>query len=232
MQELFRRYLAANAKFVDIGCGSGDALALAGLCQRQCEIWGLDIDPASLDMARQRTPNAILLEGDMHDPDLLPKGYFDVVHEFGAAFLARRWDVLAKVYFSLLRDGGIVLWELPQKWSTAHVSYLLTRAPKITAADTKIRRIFRTLSPSKYRFESDQAVLRALQTTGCDYEILERVPIWHFYCAGLLRKVLDSTWRFLGDGMFDWLDRVTGRVWPRYAGYYLAIRKNGLSPEN
>ena len=84
-------------------------------------------------MARERVAAATLHQGDMHNPRTLPKGYFDVVHEFGAAFLSRGWSILAREYLSLRHDGGILLWELPQRWSLAHISYLLTVAPRRTA---------------------------------------------------------------------------------------------------
>jgi hypothetical protein len=164
----------------------------------------------------------------MLQPDV-PKDFFDVVHEFGAAYLVRGWDKLAKVYFSLLREGGILLWELPQKWSTAHIAYMMSVAPKITAKDTKIKRILRSFLPDKYSFESDSAVTRALQSTGCDYEILETIPISHFYCRGLFCKAMDFAWKFGGDGLFVRFDRITAKVWPRYAGYYLVIRKQAKS---
>ena len=225
MEGLFRRYLAPHAKFVDIACGSGDGLLLASLCQSQSELWGLDIDRPSLDLAKARVPAARLFKGDMLRPDSLPKEYFDVVHEFGATFFVRNWGALAEVYLSLLREGGVLLWELPQKWSMGHISYMLSVAPKITAADTKVRRILRSFSPSKYMYETDQAVLAALQATGCEYEVLERVPIWYFYCRGLLCKTLDLAWTFSGDAMFDWFDKVNGRIWPCYSGYYLVVRK-------
>lgn len=225
MEWLFRKYLPPQAKFVDIACGSGEGLLLASLCQPQCELWGLDIDRSSLDLARERVPTARLFKGDMLRPDSLPKDYFDVVHEFGATFFVRNWGALAEVYLSLLRDGGVLLWELPQKWSMGHISYLLSVAPKITPADTKVRRILRSFSPSKYMYETDQAVLAALQATGYDFEILERVPIWYFYCRGLLCKTLDLAWAFSGDDLFDWFDKVNGRILPRYAGYYLVIQK-------
>lgn len=224
MEKLFRKYLAPGTRLVDMACGNGDALLLASLCQPQCKIWGLDIYRPDLEIARSRVPSATLVEGNILKPDL-PRAYFDVVHEFGATFMVREWTSLVKVYLSLLRDGGILLWELPEKWSTGHISYLLSVAPKITAADTKFKRILRSFSPSKYHYESDAAISQALEATGCDYEILERVPIWYFYCRGLLCKALDFAWRFGGDEVFEWCDRATSRIWPRYAGYYLVIQK-------
>ncbi len=225
MEKLFRKYLSPGTRFIDMACGTGDALALAALCQPQCELWGLDIYPPDLQVARTRT-NAILVEGNMLDPQV-PQGSFDIVHEFGAAYLIPGWDTLARTYFSLLRDGGILLWELPQKWSLAHISYLLSAAPKITAQDTKIKRIYRSFFPSKYSFQSDLNVAEALQATGCNYEIVEKIPISHFYCRGLVCKLMDFSWRFGGDALFAWVEETTSKVWPRYAGYYLVIRKNG-----
>jgi trans-aconitate methyltransferase len=229
MEKLFRKYLTPGARFIDMACGTGDALALAALCQPEAELWGLDIYPPDLEVARTRT-NAVLVEGNMLDPQIT-MGSFDIVHEFGAAYLIPRWDMLAKTYFSLLRDEGILLWELPQKWSLAHISYLLSVAPKITAQDTKFKRVYRSFFPSKYTFRSDLNVTEALQATGCNYEILEKIPISHFYCRGLVCKLMDYSWKFGGDGLFAWVDKATGKLWPRYAGYYLVIRKNGRSPE-
>lgn len=225
MENLFRKYLTADIRFIDMGCGTGDGLVLAGLCQPNCELWGLDIYPPDLQEAKSRT-RGVIVEGNMLDPDV-PKESFDVVHEFGAAYLVRGWDALAKVYFSLLRDDGILLWELPQKWSMAHISYMLSVAPKITEKDTKIKRIIRSFFPSKYSFESDSAVTRALQSTGYNYEILETIPICHFYCRGLFCKVMDFAWKFGGDDLFARLDKIAAKLWPRYSGYYLVIRKLG-----
>jgi ubiquinone/menaquinone biosynthesis C-methylase UbiE len=228
MESLFRRYLFPGAKFVDMACGTGDGLVLASMCQSGCEIWGLDIDSNSLHQAARRAPGARLVEGDMVHPQL-PKGYFDVVHEFGATFFIKRWDLLAKAYLALLRDGGILLWELPQQWSTAHVSYLFSLAPRITPSDTRVVRVLCSLSPWKYTYESDRGVMRALQHAGCDFEVLERVPIWYFYCRGLVCRAVDLICKGNGDRILDRLDRLTKRVWPRYSGYYLVVRKRSAS---
>jgi len=225
MERLFEKYLTPNAKFVDIGCGHGDALRLASRIGKSCEVWGLDINRAGLKIARERTPEALLFEGDMHDAAPLPKGYFDVVHEFGAAFLSRGWDILARTYMSLLRDDGILLWELPRRWSLGHISYLLTVAPKISDADTKAIRIWRSFLPSKYRFESDTAVTRALENAEYTCEVVENIPIWHFYCPKAVGPALDWLWKYFGDSMFDRLDEFSRRLWRREAGYYLVVRK-------
>jgi trans-aconitate methyltransferase len=229
MEELFRRYLRPGSRLADIACGTGDALVLAAACVPDCEGWGLDMDEASLEVARQRMPTANFYYGDMRDPKELPKEYFDIVHEFGATFLSGSgWDVLARAYLALLNEGGILLWELPQRWSLAHVSYLLNLAPE-RANETKLKRIFRSLLPSKYRFESDASVASALQHAGYDYEILERLSIGNFYFPKKLQWILNWAWKYFGDEMFDTLDKATRVVWPRDVGYYLVIRKKSTA---
>jgi SAM-dependent methyltransferase len=225
MAELFQKYLGQDSRFADVGCGSGDALVLASRIGFSGEMWGLDMDPASLELARHRVPEAKLYQGDMHDCAPLPRQYFDIVHEFGAAFHATGWDVLARAYFSLLRDEGVLLWELPEKWSLAHISYLLNLAPKASADESRAKRLLRSFSPAKYRFESDEQVVKALQASGCDYEILESITIWHFFRPKFLERMFDWLWRYTGDGLFENMDRIARRVWPRRTGYYLVIRK-------
>jgi len=225
MEDLFRRYLRPGAKLADIACGTGDALVLAAACVPGCEGWGLDMDDASLDIARRRLPTARLYYGDMRDPKELPSEYFDAVHEFGATFLAScEWHVLARAYLSLLKQGGVLLWELPQRWSLAHLSYLVSLAPQMPN-ESKLKRILRSLRPSKYRFESDESVMKALEMAGCDYEILERVSIGYFFFPKMLQWMLDWTSRYFGDQVFEALDKAAQAVWPKKIGYYLVIRK-------
>jgi hypothetical protein len=140
--------------------------------------------------------------------------------------MAQSWSKLLNSYLSLLKDGGILLWELPERWSTAHVSYLLSVAPKITASDTKLKRILRSFFPGKYRFESDRALLRGLETSAYSCEIVERRPIWHFYCRNPFCYGLDLAWQASGDKIFNLAEKITSHVWPRWAGYYLVIRKS------
>jgi trans-aconitate methyltransferase len=225
MDDLFQRYLLPGSRFIDMGCGTGDALVLASRRAAAGEIWGLDRDRVSLETARQRVPTAKIVDGDINDPSGVPRNYFDVVHEFGAAFLTADWALLAKVYLSLLRDRGVLLWELPAKWSTAHISYLLRRAPRKGPSEPRIRQILRTLSPWKYRFESKHEVLRHLELSGFEYQIIETIPLWFFFCRGFFCSCLNWIWRFSGDSFFDRLDRLTQLIWPKEAGYYLVIKK-------
>ena len=222
---LYKRYLYPGCQLIDIACGDGDGLVLAEYCQPECELWGVDIDQKSLNIAKSRMPGAKLYKGDMLNLEFFPEGSFDVLHEFGATFFIRDWKLLINQYLRLVKDGGIILWELPQKWSAAHLMYMLSVAPKITEEDTRIQRIFRSFSPSKYMYLSNYQIEKCLQTSGYAFEVVDIVPIWYFYCRGLLRMLLDYSHRVFGDRQFEFMDRLNGFIWPRYSGFYLVIRK-------
>jgi SAM-dependent methyltransferase len=64
----------SGARILDAGCGAGGMLAAF----RDAELTGIDIDAASLSMARERVPRATLVEGDVLDPAVAP-GPYDVV---------------------------------------------------------------------------------------------------------------------------------------------------------
>src|SRR3954451_8518581 len=68
--------VGAGTRLLDVGCGSGLALALAR--ERGASTSGLDISPGLLGIARERLPQADLREGDM---ETLPfeDGTFDAV---------------------------------------------------------------------------------------------------------------------------------------------------------
>lgn len=80
-RELFDELLVQTAtgpgtRLLDIASGSGYAAALAAA--RGAEVTGVDVTPALLEIARERTPNGTFLEGEMEALPL-PDSRFDVV---------------------------------------------------------------------------------------------------------------------------------------------------------
>lgn len=226
IQQLLQDYLFPGCKFLDVACGDGDCLKVAKACQPKSEVWGIDVDLKSLAIAKNRIPDAKLIVGNMFNMEFLPEGYFDVLHEYGAAILVRDWEKVIQQYLRLVSDSGIILWELPQKWSMGHLVFLFSAAPTLTEGDTKIKRIYRSFSFSKYTFLSDRKIKKYLQASAYRFEVVEHVPIWYFYCQGGLRSLLDSLHFICGDRLFVIVDRLTGRIWPRYSGFYLVLKKN------
>jgi SAM-dependent methyltransferase len=68
--------VGVGTRLLDVACGSGYAAALAA--GRGAEVTGIDITPALLEIARERTPTGTFREGEM-DALPLPDSSFDVV---------------------------------------------------------------------------------------------------------------------------------------------------------
>jgi len=229
MQKLFAQYLFSGCKFIDIGCGDGDAFIIAKNCQPDCELWGVDINQQFLDRAAKRVPDVNLIHGDMLNLNMLPDDEFDVVHEYGSSCLLTGENVLSRLanqYLRILKPGGILLWELPLKWSAAYLTYLFTVAPKNTAKDTKTRRIIRSFNPNKYSFFKFEEITEALNSSGYGSEIIEKVNLWHFFCKGSIRSVLDKFYSHNADDLFYKLDSLNKKLLKNTSGIYLVIKRD------
>lgn len=104
----------AGARVADIGCGAG-ALA-APLSSAGAEVWGLDISPALLEIARRRAPRAKFRQGSLHEVEIPP---VEVVCAIGEVvnYMADAWAGEAALRRFLeqaaasLRPGGLLLFD-------------------------------------------------------------------------------------------------------------------------
>lgn len=228
IEEIFSKYLPPGARFIDIACGDGDVLELAKRWDPTLELWGVDISKEAIEASKKRLPNVRYIIGDMRNLKFLPDQYFDVVHEFGGTFLLRNTMDLyavAKGYLRTAKLGGLIFWELPERWSMAHLMYELNSAPRLNHSDTKLRRLLRSFLPGKYSFFTRRQITAALENTGYNYEILYARPIWHFYVNKYFAVPFDKLAANRGDALFYTLNKYASYFWPRLSGYYLVIRK-------
>lgn len=104
-----------GTRLLDIGCGSGLALAMAA--QRGATVAGIDISPALLAIARERVPAADLREGGL---DRLPfaDGAFDAVLSINAVQFAADPPAALREVHRVLGSGGrvaIALFAAPER---------------------------------------------------------------------------------------------------------------------
>lgn len=97
--------VGAGTRLLDIGCGSGYALWLAA--ELQADVTGLDITPELLQIARERVPAAVLIEGSM-DRLPFPDSCFDVAVGFNAFQFAERPQTAVAEAARVIRPGGMV----------------------------------------------------------------------------------------------------------------------------
>ncbi|MBF4520189.1 class I SAM-dependent methyltransferase [Acinetobacter towneri] len=132
------RYLPAQAKILDLGCGSGRPIA-AYLLQHGHQLTGVDSSDTMLEMAREHFPSQCWIEADMRSVEL--SQHFD-------AILA--WDS----FFHLTPQDQRGMFAQFAKWSKPNAVLMFTSGP---AAGEAIGEMFgealyhASLSQDEYR---------------------------------------------------------------------------------
>jgi SAM-dependent methyltransferase len=121
---------------LDVACGTG--LRLAEL-QAWYEVEGVDLDPAMVELARERLPGVPVHEGDMITLALGRE--FDVVvclfSSIGYVLTRERLRAAAAALARHVAPGGLLLvepWVFPEAWQPEHVHALFVDEPDLKIA--------------------------------------------------------------------------------------------------
>ncbi|MFI5041843.1 MAG: class I SAM-dependent methyltransferase, partial [Acidimicrobiales bacterium] len=187
-----RLEVGAGDRLLDVACGAGLAVELAGLRGARCA--GIDASPRLLAVARDRSPDADLRVGDMQ---ALPwgDGAFDIVTSFRGIW-ATTPGAVAEVHRVLVPGGrvGLTVWghikASPGAWALA--PFALAAAPKVQnqaamvglgrpgageallhgAGFTDVERVDIRFV---WEFADPEAYARALASTGPAFEAIQAV---------------------------------------------------------
>ena len=196
--------VSAGDTLLDVACGAGLAIELAGLRGARCA--GIDASERLMAVARDRNPGVDLRVGDMH---ALPwdDGAFDVVTSFRGIW-GTTPDAIAEVCRVLVPGGrvGLTVWghikASPGAWALAPFSLAATPKVENQAAmvalgrpgagetflqDAGLTDVERIDIPFVFEFADPELYARALASTGPAFEAMEAVgesaflqaaPIW------------------------------------------------------
>jgi ubiquinone/menaquinone biosynthesis C-methylase UbiE len=129
MPELMRR-LSAGGTILELGCGAGAGLVSLGRTFPECTVTGVDPDPTSIALAKQRIEEAGLSERvhaeEMRGEDLTSEDSFDFIytqislHEMDDARI-----VLANARRALKDDGTLLVTEIrgPERMEDCYGAY-------------------------------------------------------------------------------------------------------------
>ena len=99
-------------KILDLGCGFGGVTKLVADFFSATEIYGVDIKPRRLEVAREQGIKTI--EADLNISSLpLPSGYFDLVISNGVIEHLYFYDDLITESYRVLKRGGFLVLSLP-----------------------------------------------------------------------------------------------------------------------
>jgi SAM-dependent methyltransferase len=192
--------VSAGDRLLDVACGAGLALELAGTRGAACA--GIDASPRLVAVARDRNPDADIRVGDMHALPW-PDGSFDVATSFRGIW-GTTPAALGELHRVLAPGGrlGITVWghikRSPGAWALA--PFRLAAAPKVAnqAAMVSLGRpgvgedllarfgftdIERVDVPFVWEFADPDGYARALASTGPAYEAIQNVGEQAFLTA-------------------------------------------------
>ena len=197
-----RLEVGTDDRLLDVACGSGLAIELAGIRGAVCA--GIDASPRLVAVARDRSPDADLRVGDMQ---ALPWGdaTFDVVTSFRGIW-ATTPKAVAEVHRVLVPGGrvGLTVWghikASPGAWALA--PFALAATPKVEnqAAMVALGRpgagealleqtgftdVERFDIPFVFEFADPDAYARAIASTGPAYEAIAAVGETAFLAAAV-----------------------------------------------
>lgn len=135
-----RRFLDQEApqakRLLDVGCGTGRHLELL---RERYDVEGLDLNPAMLEVARERCPGVTFHEADMADFSL--DGRFDVVTcLFSSIGYTRTEERMRSAVLCMrrhLRPGGVLLvepWFTPEAYWTGTITANHVDQPELKIA--------------------------------------------------------------------------------------------------
>ncbi len=98
------------SRILDFGCGAGRSLPYLDRLFPNAEIWGYDVSPASLDIAKERVPRAILFS-DWSTSSAVGFDTIIAANVFHHIPLEQRLTALAQCHHALNEQGQMFLFE-------------------------------------------------------------------------------------------------------------------------
>lgn len=231
---LMRKYcdLSKENNFLDAGCGDGEMIQRLFALEK-LRFFGVDFSGDSLSIAKQRLQlmgadigRVKFYQGDLGHMPFFSNNYFDIIYEFGVSCFFSNSLPVYREYLRVTKPGGILFLELTPRWSIGHLAYLFKPIPEDWSKKRGIlKKLMFWKTAAYYHYYHFGRIRDFLDRTGYSYAILERSPIWFYYCEGIMQRLLNKLAFIWGERIFDTIDRAFKHLYRIPAGYFLVIKK-------
>ncbi len=228
LKHILTSYSNVDGILLDAGCGNGQFTEMFIKSLDIKKVIGVDFSENMLKVAKERAKKKgyearIRLVRANLESTGFKDGIFDVVYLFG---VLEHLDNPQKVIGELVRvckDNGIIILNVPQKWSLAHITFMLFgRNPRDWGTGKRSFKIWEKAKYYKfYTFGNVKGMVG--NTNKC--KLLERIPVHYIHVVGLASVPLHRLAKNGGANLLDKLDRLFGYIYRIPAGEFLVIRK-------
>ena len=183
------RYCAKDGILLDAGCGNGQFTEIFIKQYGIKEVVGVDFSEEMLDVAKERaevkgySQHFKAVKANLEDLRTFNDNTFDIVFHFGVIEHLDNPEKVIKELVRVCKVNGVILINVPIKWSLAHMTMILFgQNPRDWGTKKKSFKIWET--GRYYKFYSPKTVKRMVDNTErC--KILERLPRAYIWVVGI-----------------------------------------------
>jgi ubiquinone/menaquinone biosynthesis C-methylase UbiE len=240
---LLARYAppAERLTVLDAGCGNGAWSEMYAARFRVARIVGVDFAAHMLAVARERAARAgyperlDLIQAPLERMAQVADASVDLVHFFGVVEHVDDPGPILREFSRVLRPGGLVIFDVPRRWSWSHVTFVaFSVSPSRWGTTTTWRDRLRFREKQRYyRFRRVRSMSRLGAAAGL--HLVARRPNAFIWVCGppmYLFYLAAKYFRRHAPALFEAMNRIVSVLWPAPAGELLLLRKGltGIEP--
>lgn len=236
IEALIRRHAVppATLTVLDAGCGNGAWSQVYAQRLGVARIVAVDFSEEMLKVAGERAAAAgyadrlSLIRASLERMPDVADASVDVVHFFGVVEHVDDPGPILTEFARVLRPGGLVIFDVPRRWSLSHVTFLVFAvSPSRWGTPTTVRDRLRWREKMHYyRYRSARTMARLARRAGL--QPVDRRPNAYIWVCGPPTYLFYLAAKYLGRravAFYEVLNRLMGLIWPIPAGELMLLRK-------
>lgn len=222
-------YCNVDGILLDAGCGNGQFTEMFVKNFDIKKVIGVDFSENMLKVAKKRArekgyeKRVELVKANLESMGF-EDGTFDVVYLFGVLEHLDNPQKVIEELVKVCKDNGIIILNVPRKWSLAHITFMLFgQNPRDWGTKKRSFKIWEKARYYKFYTFGD---VKGMVSNTNKCKLLERIPVHYIHVVGLASVPLHRLAKMEGGtNLLDKLDKVFRLLYRIPAGEFLVIRK-------